>query len=470
MLSRLGLVISAVMRRILPDPFAIAILLSVLTVGLAMWRIGVVPVRSAREPGLAGVPGDLFWLLGVWGSDEGLWKLLAFSMQMCLILVTGHALAATRPVGAMIRRLSVIPNTGGQAAALVGLVACLTAVINWGLGLIVGALLAREVGAAMGRKGVPAHYPLLAAAGYTGLMVWHGGLSGSAPLSMTTAAGAAKVLPELPEFQGLSIPLTQTLATSNNLIITGGLLVMTPVVLWLLAPAARLCASPPSFVLSGAAPACRRDLSTETMAESLDASPWLTWLLFTALIVALVAFGRAQGLWRIGLNEVNMAMLALGLILHGSLRSYAAAVEEAVSGCTGIILQFPIYAGIMGVLVASGLGKAIAVSIAGLATQGTLPFFTFLAASVLNMFVPSGGAQWAVQGPIALESAARLGVEPGKVVMAVAYGDEVTNMLQVFWTLPLLAITGAKARDVVGYTAVVMCCALVWVGGMLLLL
>jgi short-chain fatty acids transporter len=467
MLSRIGLGISAVLRRIMPDPFVIAVLLTGATVALALWRMGVQPVRPDRPPGLRGVAGDLWWLTGVWGGDTGLWQLLAFSMQMCLVLVTGHALASTRPVGRAIRALSGVPRSGGQAAALVGLVACTTAVINWGLGLIVGALLAREVGQAMARRGAPVHYPLLAAAGYTGLMVWHGGLSGSAPLSMTTPAGAAKVLPKLPQFEGLAIPLTDTLATPMNLTVTIGLLVMTPIVLWLLNPRAH-ASSPPRLMQATTDPsafaAAEAGEAREPFAERMDRMHLFSLLLAGALIAALVRFAITRSLWTIGLNEVNTAMLALGLLLHGSLRRYAAAVEHAIRGCAGILLQFPIYAGIMGVLVASGLGKWIALEIGQRATAETLPLFTFISAGVLNMFVPSGGGQWAVQGPIALESAAQLGVPPGKVVMAVAYGDQITNMLQVFWALPLLAITGARARDVVGYTAVVMCFAFMWVG------
>ena len=244
---------------------------------------------------------------------------------------------------------------------------------------------------------------------------------------MTTESGASKVLPRLPRFEGVVVPLTETLATPMNLVITAGLVVLVPLVLWMLAPRGELSA-PYRAAAGGGAPEAERSggrdaaADRESFAERLDRSPWMAGAAVLAIIAALAAYARGKGLWNIGLNEVNLAMLGLGLALHGSIRSYVAAVEKAMAGCAGILLQFPLYAGIMGIMVASGLAEWIAKGIGDAATAETLPLYTFAAAAVLNLFVPSGGGQWAVQGPIALESAARLGVEPGKVIMAVAYG------------------------------------------------
>jgi short-chain fatty acids transporter len=472
MLSRMGLWIGAGFRRVMPDPFVIAVLLTVVTVMMAMaW--GTLPGAGTGEDragGLWGTLDDLIRVMELWGSDQGMWGLLAFSMQMCLILVTGHALAATHPVSRMIGWLARLPRSGGQAAAMVALVACVCGLVNWGLGLIVGALLAREVGRVAAARGVAVHYPVIASAGYMGLMVWHGGLSGSAPLSTTTRDGAAKVLPGayVEMLEGGAVPLSQTLFTAQNLIITGGLVVIAPVMLWLLSPK-RGGDAPPRLpqsleqVREGPA-------ADETLPERMDRGPWLAWLLAAALAAVLIRYSATRGISAVGLNQVNMAMLALGLVLHGSVRGYIAAAEEAVRGCTGIILQFPLYAGIMGIMVQTGLVKLFAARIGEMASAQTLPLFTFGSAAVLNLFVPSGGGQWAVQGPVALESAVQLGVAPGKVIMAVAYGDQITNMLQPFWALPLLAITGVRARDIVGYTAVVMAVGIAWVSVCLVVL
>lgn len=465
MLSRLGLAISAVFRRVMPDPWVIAVLLSVLVAVVGLTVGDFVPRPGASAP--SGLEGQVTALLDAWRSDSGLWAFLAFSMQMCLILVTGHALAETRPVRRALRSLSDLPRGTAQAAALVGLVACVLAVVNWGLGLIAGAILARDTGRSLTRRGIRAHYPLIAAAGYTGLMVWHGGLSGSAPLSMTTLAGARKVVKEeyLARLGGEGIPLQETLLAPFNLWITGGLLVLTPVVLWMLAPRRTEDMEPaPLPEESGAVTEPGAAVRGRTIPEWLDRSWPVAWLLAGALLAAVGRLVWTRGAGSIGINEVNMTMLAAGLMLHGSLRSYGAAAEEAARGCAGIMLQFPLYAGIMAMMVESGLVRQAAEMMERISTATTLPVFTYLSAAVLNLFIPSGGGQWGVQGPIALESAFLKGVAPGRVVMAVAYGDQLTNMLQPFWALPLLAITGVKARDIVGYTAVVMVIAGVWIG------
>lgn len=466
MISRLGLQITRIFRALAPDPFVIAIILSLVTAVLAL-TIGDLPgdtlaARSSR-------------LLDSWRAGDGLWQFLAFSMQMCLVLVTGHALAESPPVRRALAALASLPRTTAQAAALVGFMACGTAVLNWGLGLIVGAVLARNIGRAFAKRGHVLHYPLVVAAGYTGLMVWHGGLSGSAPLSMTTREGAAKVLPAsaLAQLGDSGIGLDQTTFSTMNLVITLGLLALTPLVLAALAPKRdqdcqgmeRLA---PGFIESAGPGTADTTQERLTFPDRLDRSAIVAWLLALPLLLGVWRFGISQGLRLIGLNEINAVMLAAGLILHGSCRSYLAVAEDGAKGCLGIILQFPLYAGIMAMMVSSGLVKIFAVKIAALGGAGALPFFTYISACIINLFVPSGGGQWGVQGPIALESGLAAGVPLGKMVMAVAYGDQLTNMLQPFWALPLLAVTGVKARDIVGYTAIVMLAAGVWIGVWLL--
>ncbi|HZW08677.1 MAG TPA: TIGR00366 family protein [Phycisphaerales bacterium] len=453
MISILGLRISAIFRRIAPDPFVLAVLLTLLTLVLAI---------TLTDSG----PADL---IDMWGGSGGVWSLLAFAMQMCLILVTGHALASSPPVSSLLDRLSSLPRSSAQAATLVATVACVAAVLNWGLGLIAGALMARRVGLAMARKGVPTHYPLLAAAGYLGLMVWHGGLSGSAPLKVTTAKDIAEVFGPGAPFG--PIDLTRTLFSPMNLFITGGLLVLSPLLVSRLSPRDPRHIEPADRFVSAAvaAPAPAKDDRKPLIPRLLEDTP-----LTTIVLVAFIAWwawryyipreGHASGLLSLSPDSVNLTMLLLGLVLHGTPARYLAAVEDAARGCAGIILQFPLYAGIMGLMKASGLTALFAEKLAAGATPETLPLFTFLAACVINLFVPSGGGQWAVQGPIAMQTAIDAGVAPEKMVMAVAYGDQLTKMLQPFWALPLLAITGAKARDIVGYTAIVMVVAGAWIG------
>ena len=198
--------------------------------------------------------------------------------------------------------------------------------------------------------------------------------------------------------------------------------------------------------------------------DRLDRSPLVVWIIALPLLLAFARYVQVSGPGRIGLNEINAAMLALGLVFHGSPRAYMDAGTEGARGCAGLIIQFPLYAGIMAMMVVSGLVGRLSDGLVSVGNETTIPLLSFVAAGVVNLFVPSGGGQWGIQGPIALQAGLDAGIAPGKMIMAVAYGDQLTNMLQPFWALPLLAITGCKARDIVGYTAVVMRFAGVWMG------
>lgn len=466
MLSKLGDRLSAFFRATAPDPFVLAVLLTLVTLAMAMTMRGT----SFHDA------------VGLWagdGGNNGVWGFLTFSMQMCLILVTGHAVAASRPVKWCIERLAAVPRSQAHAAGLVAFVAATLATLNWGLGLIGGALLARDVTRSMRARGLAVHAPLMAAAGYVGLMVWHGGLSGTAPLKVTSAGDIAEVLKNS-SVTIEPIKLSETLFSPMNLVITGGLIVLSVVVMMMLAPRQSESA--------GALPARMIDEPKREEASAsdkglipriLEDTPLVNLTL--AAIIAVwawsyylprgdgggIAWGES-GILKLNPNTVNLTMVMLALILHGSPMRLVSAVEEGARGCAGIILQFPLYAGIMGVMNGSGLTGELARSIAGASNETTLPLMTFLSAGVVNMFVPSGGGQWGVQGPIVVESALSAGVPVPKMIMALAYGDQVTNMLQPFWALPLLAITGCKAREIVGYTAVLMVIAIVWISGCLL--
>lgn len=453
-----GSTISAVFRRIVPDPFVLAVLLTVLVVVIAL-------VWGRYPTDVTGIGDRTAFLLDHWRSGSGLWKLLAFAMQMCLILLGGHVLADTAPVRKLLSSVASIPRSGPSAAALVGLTAMILGLLNWGLGLIGGAVLAREAGRSLQKRGIPAHYPLLAAAGYMGLLVWHGGFSGSAPLSMTTHAGATKVLPEGIAAQAGVIGLDHSILSPLNMIVSGGLLVIVPVLLWALSP--RTSHGETVSTIDDHLPA-EDDTATPADIESVpdwfNRSRFVTTLLGLALAVAAVRSTWVEGIDTLGLDEVIMYLLAAALLLHHSPESFTQSAARAAAGCAGIMVQFPLYAGIMGIMVAAGLIEQLTGWMLELAGPRTIELFTLISAGIVNILVPSGGGQWAVQGPIALEVARESGIPPGRMLMAVAYGDELTNMLQPFWALPLLAITGVRARDIVGYTAIIMLVALAWMG------
>ena len=451
MISRLGLIVSNTIGRCVPDPFVLALGLTVLTALLAM-----VFVMSGQDQ----KPAEFTAVLDAWWNG-GIWTFLKFGMQMCLILVTGFALASSKPIRWCIERIASIPSDTAGAAALIALVAMCAGLINWGLGLIVGALLASTCAEFLGRRGVRVHYPLICAAGYTGMLTWHGGLSGSAPLKMTKMEEIAGILPaEVIATLGVEpVPLQASIFSNLNLFVTIGMLVLVPLTLFLLAPRKE------SEIRTATDLKIRR---TEDRNDDIPSRDGIVAILLNGIVACGLLIGmvtyllRSGGLGRLGPNEVNATMLGLGMLFHGSPRRYLQAVEKSARGCAGIILQFPFYAGIMALLSASGLALWLAETTSQNATVTSLPIMTFLSAGVVNFFVPSGGGQWGIQGPIALEAGAAVGVPASKMIMSVAYGDELTNMLQPFWAIPLLAITGIKAREIVGYTALVMIVAGAW--------
>ena len=456
MIATLGRVLSKVFTKTAPDPFVIAVGLTLLSAVLAL--------LLGTNPGAQTLPEKANAMIDAWRGGGGLWKFLGFGMQMCLILVTGHALAASRPIRALIGSLASIPKSAPSAAALVGFVAAVGGLINWGLGLIVGALFAREVARVCASKGIRVHGALLAAAGYMGLLTFHGGFSGSAPLKMSSEAQARDVLPAsiYESLETGAVPLSDTLLSPMNIFISGGMLLVVPVILWLLTPKRDDEVVPMPLEEEAVEQAERDPGEASGFPEWIERSPVVVWALALMLLWAFFRFSTKEGFVSLGPNEVNMLMLALGLIMHGSVRSYLSAAEDGARGCAGIILQFPLYAGIMGMLASSGLINDFSRFMGEVANETTAPIFTLISAAIVNVFVPSGGGQWGIQGPIALQTGAEVGVEPAKMIMAVAYGDQLTNMLQPFWALPLLAITRVKAREIVGYTAVVMMVVAVW--------
>lgn len=469
MLARLGDRLGAFFRATAPDPLVIAILLTLLTFALA-WIHG-------NDPDTGG-DVSLPRVIEIWiapGGDEarGLWSLLRFGMQMCVILVAGHALACSPPVARAIRWIAGLAGGPRKAVALTCLVAMLASLVNWGFGLIVGAILARDVTRELRRRGINAPAGLLAAAGYAGFLVWHAGLSGSAPLKATTEAGQIDILgPELGAQIG-AIPVSQTIFTPLNLVITGGLIVFVPLLLTLMCPKDTGYESPPPAPPEspkenqpGAAP------DTGRIPAFLERSPIVVWIIVLPALAWIAWRFAGIGLDALTLETAMLLFFALGLAMHASARSYANAVEEGARACSGIIIQFPIYAGIMALMIQTEIGEMIAEVFTDLAkgSETGLSLMTFASAGLVNLFVPSGGGQWAIQGPIGMQAALDSGVNPARIVMAVAYGDQLTNMLQPFWALPVLAITRARAQDVIGYTAIVMVAAGAWIALWLVLL
>lgn len=430
MIARLGAVCSRVSEQVVPDPFIFALLLTLVTM-----LLGVALTPSSPEMMVT------HWM-------NGFWDLLTFGMQMVLILVTGGVLAQSPPARRLIDRLAGWPRSCSSAVILVSLAAMLSALVNWGLGLILGALLARETAKSLKQRGIPHHYPLIGAAGYTGLLIWHGGLSGSAPLTVATSGHF------LEKVTGV-IPVTQTTFGTLNVVVALTLLICVPFLLRYMLPRdEKLWVREASGgEAKGDAPVSK---SRKTVARRLEESRLITVIVCLLAIGYLISYFSRKGLSGLDLNSINASFLFIGFLFYLKPIRYVKAVGEAVKGASGIILQFPFYAGIMGMMRDSGLVQVFSNALVSASNSVTFPVLAFLSGGLVNLFVPSGGGQWAVQGPILISAASHLGVPNSETVMALAYGDEWTNMLQPFWALPLLAITGLEARQIVGYTAALM--------------
>ncbi len=451
-------IIELAFKKIIPAPFTLAVLLSLLTILIAFLFTGE---RNT---------GSMLDILKYW--QDGMWdpSLLVFAVQMMLILVLGHILVLSKPVARLTQKLTNLVNGNSSAVVLVSVSTMLVAFFNWGLGLIFGAIMVRKIGEAARDRGFKINYPLIGAAGYGGLMVWHGGISGSAPLKVAEEGHIAglfsgNINKDLINRLPGSIPTDTTIFESWNLMAFGLILVIIPGILWLI--------SQRSEVSSSKLPVTKENNIKIKIsgAEKLDHSKWLNLIFGLLLLAAFFASYYSDLLMgRLTPNMLNFFMLSLCILLHGSFVSFLKALDEAIVGAAAILIQFPLYFGIMGIMRETGIVGDIANFFSSISTETTLPLFTFFSAGLVNIFVPSGGGQWAIQGPIVLESAVNLGVPLNKAVMAFAYGDQLTNMLQPFWAIPLLAITKLKAREILPYTFIMMLIgALIYISTLLLI-
>jgi short-chain fatty acids transporter len=428
----------AIMQKYLPDAFLFAVILTFLAF-IAAFAI---------------TDKDLMFIVNAWGN--GLWGLLAFAMQMILIVVTGHTMAISKPMKSLLATIASIPKTPAGAGMICSFVAGLCSWINWGFGLIMAALLARE----LARRVKNLDYGYVVAAGYAGFIVWHGGLSGSIPLAVATKGHLVEKLTGL-------IPTTDTIFATPNLIISALMIISLPIVFKLMCPEGKdAVVVDPALLVD---PDEIKEPVQKTLAEKLEYSRIITAILGLMGVVYLVRYFYLNGAMNLSLNIVIFVFMWLGIILHGTPISYMRAVNEAIKGAGGIAVQFPLYGGIQGILIATGLAGIIANWFISISNQVTFPLLTFIAGGVINFFVPSGGGQWVVQGPINIPAGIELGVSSAKVAMSIAYGDQWTNMIQPFWALPLLGIAKLGAKDIMGYCVMVLIVTGVIMGAGLLL-
>ncbi|CUB06008.1 short-chain fatty acid transporter [Marinomonas fungiae] len=429
-LQRISYFFVTLLQRYLPDPFIFAIVLTLVVFALVMPSTGQGPVQVVEA----------------WAG--GFWKLLSFSMQMAMVVVTGHAMASAPAFKRKLAIMASIAKTPGQAIVLVTVVSAIACWVNWGFGLVVGAIFARELAAKI--RGVD--YRLLIASAYSGFLFWHAGLSGSIPLAI---AGGANIETVTNGAVTAAIPTSETIFSPMNITILLVMLVTIPLLNRLMHPAPQDTIEFDTSELLESNDSESIDKASMTPAERMENSRVLSGLIGLMGYVFVVYYFIQNG-FALNLNIVNFTFLFSAILLHGTPKSLLNAVSDGAKNCSGILLQFPFYAGIMGMMTAVGssgdsLASLISQGFVAISNETTFPLFTFLSAGIVNFFVPSGGGQWAVQAPVMMPAGAELGVDAAKTAMAIAWGDAWTNMIQPFWALPALAIAGLGAKDVMGY-------------------
>ena len=411
-------------ERYMPDPFVLAIGLTALTAVLAL---------------LIAPNGSPTMIVTTWYG--GIFAILGFAFQMILILATGHALAHAPVVARLLRRLVSMARTPNQAVVLTFLVAAAASLLNWGFGLVIGAILAREVA-----RQVRVDFGWLVAAAYSGFAVWASGISSSIALTQATHGNALNIVEKI---TGQLLPLSDTVFATFNWLPTLLIVVIMPIVFIAIRPAD---ADVTAFVPEPEAPPAAPDLSN-SIARRMDRSPvGSLFLLAAGLAVVFVLW--LQGTLAFDVNMIILIFLIGGIALHGTPIAYGEAMRNAAKQTGGMMLQYPFYGGIMGIMSGTGLADTISKAFVVISSAHTLPFWSYVCSLIITFFVPSGGGHWAVQGPFVVPAAATLNASMAGSSMAVAMGEQVANMLQPFWALPVVAMAGIGIQRVMGYTVV----------------
>jgi short-chain fatty acids transporter len=412
-------------ERITPDPYIFAVTLTIVTALLAA---------------LLAPKGSIPEILNGWYA--GLFQILAFAFQMVLILVTGYALSNSRPIRFVLDWLASRPKTPRAAIVLIIVVVMVTSFINWGCGLVVAGLLAREIA-----KRIRIDFGWLVAAAYSGWIIWASGFSSSIALSQATPGSSLNLVQKL---TGQVLPLGDMIFAPFNLVPVIAVLILIPLLYCAIMPADQdTVAADPERLKSDDALAEKEPV--RTVADHLESAWILTLIMVAAGAGALILSWSKTGI-SLDLNSVIFLFLLAGLSLHWTPINYVRAVNQAARVTGPLILQYPLYGGIMGIMTATGLADVIAKAFVSFSDAHTLPFWNYIASLIISLFIPSGGGHWAVQGPFTVPAAAQLHASQAATAMGVAMGEQVANMIQPFWALPVLAIAGISLRRVMGFT------------------
>ena len=405
------------------------------------WTIAIILTVVAYFLGLIFTKSTVFQLVQYWGN--GFWVLLSFAMQMCLIIMTGYILATTPLVSRFLNFLAGLPKSPKAAIALMAVVSMGLAWINWGLSIVGSAVFVRF----MVKKQRNVDYRLLVATAYLGLgTFWHSGLSASAPLLVATPKHFME------KDMGI-IPITETIFHPFNLGLAAVVLVLLAVIGPLMHPKkGDELEADPKLLEEAAFTAPEKPTGDAlTPAMRLEHSPIINIIIGISGIIWLFWYFGQKGWAGINLDVVNFMFLIVGVLLHWTPASFLKAAYEGGSFIWGVVVQFPFYAGIFGIIKFSGLAEVMALWFTAIATKSTYPFIVMWYSGILNYIVPSGGSKWAIEAPYIIQAAKNLGVSAPATVIAYAWGDMVTDVIQPFWAIPLLGVAKLEFRDIMGY-------------------
>jgi len=425
LLARAGSRIADVCERWFPDAFVFA-LAAIVLVFIGGLATGVKPVTLATEFG------------------NGFWSLVNFTMQMAIVIVGGFVVASSPPVAKLTRWLASIPKTARGAVAFVAAFAILSSLLSWGLSLVFTGLLVREI-----VKRTDVDYRAIGAAAYLGLgSVWALGLSSSAALLQATKSSIpASLLP----ITGV-IPLTQTIFLWQSMTMAVVLVTVSIIVAYVSAPRegeARTAKMMGIEFRDDEVPA----KPAVTPAERLEQSPILNIVIALLMFWFLATqFRDKGGLAALDLNNFNFFFLAAGLLLHWRPRSFLRAVTKSVPATAGVLIQFPFYGGIFGMISKTPIAAHLAHAFVSITTKSTFPIVVAIYSAILGMFVPSGGGKWVVEAPYVMAAANAWGMHLGWTVQIYNAAEALPNLINPFWMLPLMGILNVRARDLAGYS------------------
>lgn len=428
LMARAGFALADWSEKWFPDAYVFA--------AIAVVIVGVAALLMGRTPAQIGVD---------FGSH--FWDLVPFAMQMVFIVITGYVVASAKPVYKVIVKLSTIPKTPKGAVAFVAFFAMVASLLSWGFSLIFSGILIREVRKRV--KGVD--YRAIGAAGYLGLgSIWALGLSSSPALLMTTKSSIPAALYKISG----TIPLSETIFTWQNLVMIIVLIVLSVGICFVSTPNAdKAKTAEMAGVNYGSGEDAVVKIKAEKPGEWLEYSPILTLALVAIGLIYVVNIISTKGpLAALDLNTYNFMFLMLGMLLHWTPRSFLNAAAKSIPATGGVLIQFPIYAGIFGVMMGSGLADLLMKFFLSISTQNTFPAIVGIYSAFLGLFLPSGGGKWIVEAPYLIEAAKQLHVSLGWVVQVYNASEALPNFINPFWMLPLMGIMGVKARDLAGYS------------------